>query len=337
METNDLTQEMESTFIQMFNDYHSQPEVYDNDIDKYIHEIYAEAPNVFPKYPYMSPSSLGSCPRGLYYKHHRAKKDNLPRQPHQARWQRIGTSVGDIMQRDILFMEKHLKDVAGYEAPFKFIFNEDGTPMFEEFAKKNHPVTYDGVSFYLFGAPDGVMTYTDESGEEHKVLLEIKSKQTTYARTGEWSMREAERKHIMQTIAYAIMFDLEYVIITYQNLSKKGWELSPEDEEKYPDLRAFAYRITDEDKEEVLRELSSLVGMFNERICPLPDLREWTFNNYKIKIATDITDEELALVEEDVAEIQENSTNKMEVNSVTKALAELKFIRELYKDGKLTE
>lgn len=332
METNELTTEMEETFIQMFNDYHTQPEVYDDEIDKYIHEIYAEAPTVYPKRPYMSPSSIGSCPRGLYYKHHGAKKDNLPRQPHQARWQRIGTTVGDIVQRDILFMEKHMERVAGYKAPFTFQFNENGTPRFEEFAKKNHPVVYDGVSFYLTGAPDGIMNYTTEDGDVVPVLLEVKSKQTTYARTGEWSMREAEEKHLKQTIAYAIMYDLEYVLITYQNLSKKGWELSPEDEEKYPDMRAFAYKITEEDKDEILRDMAMLIRMFNERVCPLPDLREWTFNNYKIKIAQDLTEEELEIVKQEVAKIQEESANKFEVNSVTKALDELLLIRELYKN-----
>src|SRR5690606_31990304 len=119
------------------DDWHSQNELWDNELDAQIHRWYADPPKVWPQRPYFSPSSANSCPRELYVKAKGGKRDAFKRQPHQKRWTSIGTLVGDMIQRDILFIEKHYEKLTGNKPRFKFERNEDGTPAFEDFAKTN--------------------------------------------------------------------------------------------------------------------------------------------------------------------------------------------------------
>jgi hypothetical protein len=126
-----------------------------------------------------------------------------------------------MIQRDILFVEKFVPN-----ARFKFERTETGEPMFEDFAKAAVPVRYRNKLFHLFGSPDGVMQYVTDDGEIIRVGLEIKSKQTTYAQTGHYSMKEAEAKHVEQTKVYAMMYNLDYFLVVYVNASKKSWFLA---------------------------------------------------------------------------------------------------------------
>ena len=61
----------------ILDEWYSQPETWDNELDRTIHEWYANAPQVWPKRPYFSPSSATACPRELYvryaYRRHTAK------------------------------------------------------------------------------------------------------------------------------------------------------------------------------------------------------------------------------------------------------------------------
>src|SRR5690606_1664253 len=164
-----------------------------------------------------SPSSANSCSRELYVKAKGGKRDNFRRQPHQARWTGIGTAIGDMIQRDLLFIEKHYEKLTGNKPRFKFERNPDGTPAFEDFAKTNALVEHDGERFYLYGAPDGIMQYVTDDGEQIRVGLEIKSKQTTPARTSLHSMRAPDENHVKQTIAYSHMFNVNYYVILYVN------------------------------------------------------------------------------------------------------------------------
>ncbi|MCZ0847993.1 hypothetical protein O0536_25530, partial [Brevibacillus laterosporus] len=61
----------------------------------------------FRAQPYFSPSSADTEKRELYEKFRGAKKDIHPHPPYQGRWTRIGTAIGDVIQRDLLFIEKH--------------------------------------------------------------------------------------------------------------------------------------------------------------------------------------------------------------------------------------
>lgn len=290
--THDYSTQIEGDLIALLDDHYSLPETYDNALDAQIHAWYANPPNVYPKKPYFSPSSLGSDNRELYLKAKGARKDGFRKQPHQGRWQAIGTAIGDVIQRDLLFIERNYERLTGNKPRFKFVRNADGTPMFEDFAKTNKLVEHNGETFYLYGAPDGIMTYTTDDGEEIRVGLEVKSKQGTPAKTSHYSMREADSKHAKQTVAYAEMFDCDYYVVLYVNAAKQSWNMTDEQYAKTPDIRAFCQRITPEMKEEVFEQPAYVTKCVRENTPPPLNLDAWVFNNFKTACANSLTDEE---------------------------------------------
>lgn len=287
-------------FIATLNAVHSKAETWDNALDTQIHRWYADAPNVFPKKPYYSPSSANSCPRELYMKAIGAKKDAFPKPPHQGRWQSVGTKIGDIIQRDLLYAERNLK------TRFRFEKDAQGRPMFEDFAKTNKPVTHEGHSFYLFGLPDGIMEYTQDDGTVLRIGLEVKSKQTTSARTSLYSMREPDAKHVKQTIAYSEMYGVDHFIILYVNASKKGWVISEEDAIKTPDIRAFGLTFTDADRAELFDYLTSVSEAVRTKTPPPIDLSNFTFNNFKTACALSLSDEEYTGIKTQVKAVMQS-------------------------------
>lgn len=237
-----------------------------------------------------------------------------------------------MIQRDLLFIEKHGKNVLGYEPQFKFDRNRAGQPMFEEFAKKNHKVTYDGETFHLFGSPDGIMTYTDDDGNKIRIGLEIKSKQTTAAKTSEFSMREAEKKHVEQCVAYATMYGCAFYLIVYVNTSHKTWSMKKEDWLATPDLRVFGIEIGEEERKQVLGRLASVQRAIRLKEMPPLDLYNFTFNSFKTACALSMSDEELLAAELEAERLKKSRAPAFVKNGFTQALAEVKEIRR--KNGK---
>lgn len=326
--TNELTTQIEGDFIALLDDWHSQNEVWDNELDAQIHRWYADPPKVWPQRPYFSPSSANSCPRELYVKAKGAKRDNFKRQPHQARWQRIGTNIGDMIQRDLLFIEKHYEKMTGNVPRFKFERNEDGTPMFEDFAKTNALVEHAGERFYLYGAPDGVMTYTTDDGEVIRVGLEIKSKQTTPARTSLHSMQGPEESHVAQVTCYAHMFNVDYYVILYINAAKQGWTLTEDQYHKTPDIRAFCLNITDSDKGKIFDRFADITKSIREETPPKLDLSEWFFNNYKTACAESLTDSEYADIKDYVRRVLRSGISDKKKQEIYDTYLFIKDVRE---------
>jgi len=289
-------------FTEQLDRWYSMPEQYDNELDTLIHRWYSNPPQVWPKRPYFSPSSSKACPRELYMKAKRAKKDSFPKPPYQGRWQEIGTAIGDIIQRTVLAMERNMPD-----CPFRFERNEDDTPVFEDFAKRNHEINHNGQRFYLYGTCDGVMQYVNEDGEIIRVGLEVKSKQTTPSKTSLYSMREAEEGHRKQCVAYSLMYGVDYYIILYVNAAKKNWVISDEDYEATPDIRAFGFEITDADRAELLDNFAEITAAINTDTPPKMDLSRWTFNNFKTACALSLTEEELAEIKSQVSKVMRSS------------------------------
>lgn len=292
--TADLSAQIEGDLIALLDDWFSLPETYDDKLDSQIHAWYVNPPKVWPERPYFSPSSLGSCPRELYLKAKGAKRDAFRRPPHQARQAKMGTLTGDMIQRELLFIEKHYERLTGNTPRFRFLRDSEGRPRFEEFAKANVKVTHNSETFYLYGSPDGIMEYVTDNGETIRVGLEIKSKASTAARTSTYSLREAEAGHTRQAMAYARMFGCDYYVILYVNLAKKGWFMSEEDYAKTPDLRAFCLRITDADIAKALERPAYVTRCVREGTPPPLDLDNWTFNNFKTACALDLSDDEFA-------------------------------------------
>lgn len=302
----ELTKKIEGDFLYQVDQWFSKGMgIWDDELDKQIHKWYANVGKVWGKKPYFSPSSLNSCPRELYLKSKGAKRDELAIQPHQGRWQRLGGLGGDMLQREILMMERHYEDVIGEDLKFKFYRDNEGRPLFEEFAAVNKQVEIDGEEFYLFGMPDGIMEYTDDDGKKYRVGLEIKSKQTTNARTSAYSMREAEESHVIQTVAYSEMYSCDIFLIVYINYSKKSWVMSDEEYEKTPDLRAFCMEISDKDRFEAFMFASDIrKSVKGNGDVPKLNLDKWTFNNYKKACANDLSKEELQELHQEVQRVQ---------------------------------
>ncbi|MGM0904225.1 MAG: hypothetical protein ACQEXB_24365 [Bacillota bacterium] len=304
------------------------PEQYDNDLDRQIHQWYANPPQVWPKRPYFSPSNSKACPRELYVKAKRAKKDSFPKPPYQGRWQEIGTAVGDVIQRTVLAMERNLLN-----CPFRFERTEDGRPMFEDFAKKNHEIVHNGQRFYLYGTCDGIMQYLNaETGEIIRVGLEVKSKQSTPAKTSRHSMRDAEEGHRKQCVAYSIMYNVDYYIILYVNTAKKGWVISDEDYAATPDIRAFGFEITDTDRRELLDSFAEIARCIAEDIPPALDLSRWTFNNFKTACATSLTNDEYDVLKAQVKRMMRSSMPDWKKQGYFDAI---QFIREVREQGEI--
>jgi len=324
----DLCTQIEGDLIALLDDWHSLPEVWDNELDAQIHRWYADPPKVWPKRPYFSPSSANACPRELYLKAKGAKKDNFRRQPHQSRWAGVGTSIGDMIQRDLLFIEKHYEAKTGNVPRFKLVYTADGRPMFEDFAKTNVLVEHSGEKFYLYGTPDGIMEYLTDDGETIRFGLEIKSKQTTPARTSLYSMRDAEKSHIMQTYCYAQMYNVDYYVILYVNAAKHGWEMTEEEYRKTPDIRAFCGRISNEDKAIVFDKFAGIVKAVREGTPPPLDLDAWTSNKFKTACAQSLTDDELSNIKAQVRRYLKSSMSGRRKQAYYDAWEFIKSVRE---------
>jgi hypothetical protein len=318
-------------FKAMLDGWHSVPEVRDRELDIQIHQQYADRLTYLQKnwarsgVPYFSPSATSACPREQYYKLLLEGKHTSDGQKsaHQGRWQRIGTAVGDVIQRDLLFIEKHYKDVFDEEPPFKPEYTAEGYPAWEDFIYNYHKVP--GKAYQLLGTGDGILQHKDGT----RIGLEIKSKQTTSARTSEYTMRAPEAGHILQCVAYSIMYGLDKYLIVYVNLSKKSWEMSAEDLEKTPDVRVFEVNITEEMRQEVLARFDYIMKCYKDKTPPPMDILKWTFNSYKHIIAAELSEKELSELRNQVRAIRRSDEYPSYLkDAVIDAYNEIKDIRE---------
>lgn len=333
--TQSIANQIAQHFTDFLNVWHSQPEVYDDALDAQIHAMYAnvltdKSRKVWPPrgIPYFPPSAAGACPRSLYEKALGAKKDISVQPPHQGRWTRIGTAVGDMIQRDILFAEKYYAKATGQQPRFVFERNAYGEPMFEQFAPGLAQVTHNGATFALYGYCDGLLLYRTDDGEVLRVGLEVKSKQTTAAKTSEYSTRNGpDEKHVKQTICYSRMYGVDYYVILYVNCAKKAWEMTVEDFAKNPDIKAYGLYITDEMREEIFDGFAAIVHAVNTKTPPPLDIENFTFNNFKRACALSLTEEELAAIERKVSAISRSSLPDWKKRGPIEALAEIQRIR----------
>lgn len=326
----DISAQIEGDFIAMLDEWGSLQEVWDNDLDAQIAKWYSNPPKVWPKrdYPYFSPSAATVCPRAMYMKAIRAKKDAVKKPPHQSRWQAIGTAIGDVMQREILAIERNFEKHTGNKPRFKFARNADGTPLFEDFAKKNHLVEYGGEKFYLYGAPDGIMEYVTDEGEIIRVGLEIKSKQQSPSATSKRSMKQPSEAHLAQTALYSLMYDCKYYIVLYVNGAKRAWDMSAEEYENFPDIRAFCRKVNEAERTPIFDKFAKVAKAIRENNPPLPDLDEWKFNDYKTAIAESLSEEEYDEIKAQVRRMLKSGLPDWKKQNYYDAFEFIKSVRE---------
>lgn len=249
---------------------------------------------------YFRPSSANDCQRELYHRLRGDRKDPQTKKAYHGRWQRIGTKIGELLQTDILYIEKHFRKKTGNPPPFIPERTSEGYPAWEEFVWGCVEIEYKGHKFSIIGEPDGVLKHQDGK----RIGLEIKSKQTTNAQTSKFSMRAPTEAHLKQSTAYAIMHDLDTYLIVYLNASKKSWNMSDEDYDKTPDMRVFEMMITDDMKTDLLDYWVEALEAVDANTPPPVDLSKWQFNDYKEIISETITEQEFVDLKAEARAIQ---------------------------------
>lgn len=303
---------------------------------------YAKQPEKF-----IRPSMVGSDKQALWYQLRGDKSDEdllygHPVKPaFQQRWQAIGTVVGDMLQRQVLSAEYNvIKHPFEFDFAFerKFFQSEELEdvyhPMFEEFARKTW---YTGKGTPICGTCDGILNYGYSSrGDLTRIGFEVKSKQTSYASTGDYSMKAPDPKHVKQIKTYALMYGLDYYFIVYQNCAKKSWNMSREEQLKYPDMRVFGVYISPEEKAEHEAYLDSLWDLQNTTEKPELDLLNWNFNGYKKTILKEMTREEFGELTSQLLSIENGRFSAFEKKSARTAYDEIEAYmiehKGLYKD-----
>jgi hypothetical protein len=303
-------------FLEMINRFQSiGREIYDDTLQvQFLQQQIDIIQTPIIKYPprnvpYFSPSSANSCKRELYVKAIGQKRDQQERLPFQTRWQLMGTAFGSVMQYQLLLIEKWYPQLFGTESPFYFERNEKNQPKFEDFAKRLTTHHHRNHDILLFGAPDGILIHRATGT---RVLLECKTKQTTYGATGNFKMKEPSQDHARQTICYSLQHTangeapLNDVIVLYGNLSKKSWNMSREEMEKHPDLRAFDVHITASDRLNVLDTFADVLDAVATKTPPALELDKFLFNNFKTECALSLSNEEWKDISKKVSEVQKS-------------------------------
>ncbi|MBH9580093.1 PD-(D/E)XK nuclease family protein [Staphylococcus felis] len=319
-------------FLEQLNKFHTFPEPYDDELNIHISEGLAkylrQGKKVDWSKPFFAPSSASKCPRELYTKALRNKqgyplfrKDSREWRPHQRRVTAQGTKIGDWLQYEILLMERHYEAFTGEKPRFIFDKTEDKMPRMEDFAYVSHEVEFDGQKFNLNGTTDGILIDT-HTGE--RVILEIKSKQETPAKTNYTQMKEPKIDHINQVTCYSEMYGVDKAIIVYVNTAKPKWFADEETLAKTPDIRAFDVDITGEMKINVFSYFADITKAVLDECPPLPHLAKWQFNDYKSAIAKTLTDDEINQLEIHLSLFKPSTNMAWMKRSMESALVDIK-------------
>ena len=316
-------------YLRMMQTWHGLSDKTDEKLDALIHLQMAEILERGKDWSlynrtYFRPSSAGACQRGLYHQLRGDRKDEERKQPHQGRWQRIGTEIGGLIQRDLLHIEKHYRKRTGDIPPFVPERTSEGYPAWEQFVWGAVDIEYRGHKFSIIGEPDGILKHSDGQ----RIGLEIKSKQTTNAATSSFSMKAPQESHVKQITAYSIMHDLDLYLVNYVNGSKKKWVMTEEELKKTPDFRVFEVMITEDMKTELLDYWVEVLEAVEANEPPKVDLSKWTFNNYKEIIAETITEQEFADLKATARAAQNSRMLQYEKNSYADGIRFIESYRQ---------
>ena len=314
------------------NEFHLYDNVYDDELDIFINQSYADVlkkgKNVDWSKTYFSPSSANKCPRELYHKSKRHKKDPKIWQSHQRRWVQFGEGVAAVLQREFMLSDRHFEKFTGRKPRYSMAFTDEGYPFMEEFVFKQKSFNHDGEEFSILGTLDAVLV-DNETGKP--LIVELKSKMQTPSKTSQSAMKEAQESHVKQVVCYSLLYDIDEGVIFYQNLAHAGWDMTPEAFQKTPDIRLFDVDISKDSQEEILDFFADITRRLRENDPPLPDLSKWKFNDYKNAISESLTDDEMERLEM-VNEFLKESQPVWMQKQMDMALNDIKRRREAIKD-----
>src|SRR5699024_7461990 len=123
------------------------------------------------------------------------------------------------------------------------------------------------------------------------------------------------------------MYDCDYYMILYVNYAKQGWNMTDEQYEKTPDIRAFCEKVTDKHNVIVFDKAVLVKKDVRENISREMDIGDYTFNNFKRATAESLSDEEVSDLERTVEQAKHSSLPKWQVASYVEAVNDIKRLR----------
>lgn len=188
--------------------------------------------------PRFSPSSSDKCERELFFKALKMKRDDQTSHPFQRRWTRNSTAVHGAIQKQLLEAEVILDN-----PEFKVMRLDNGLPAWEKNIENHKVIEHNGVKFVVFGMCDGILDFKDGT----KVGFEFKTKSNSVAQIKQ--IKEPSSSHVMQTVAYSILFGVDEWLITYESVAKDKWSTA---ENARPDFKVFYHKVTEQDRKRLL-------------------------------------------------------------------------------------
>jgi hypothetical protein len=263
-------------FLEQLDAYYASPNssFYDNAIARRFYEQKLRYLKFTP-YPKDGLVTFGAsgtalCDRQVVFKHGGTKPEKTDDIPFRGRQRRQGTANIELLQLDLVHMEKRLGDDAKFT--MARVVREDGfTEWLMEDAAQNrmvfeypHPETGELVKFAITAKPDGILDY-----EGDRLIFEYKTKATgLLAMNGKLDRNGAQADHLRQVTAESLVFGIREGIILYESTEKPAW-FSDEDNsnvpktrktwrdgQPVPDLRAFYFYVTDEMQNALLADLA---------------------------------------------------------------------------------
>src|SRR5699024_663143 len=99
-----------------------------------------------------------------------------------------------------------------------------------------------------------------------------------------------------------------------------------------PILRAFCYRITDEDRYELLANLADIQRSIDENRPPKMDVAKWTFNNYKQATVESLTEEDIRHIRKVRDRVSSSNMPQFRKNQIAGAADEIEYMYEEIKE-----
>jgi hypothetical protein len=270
-------------FLEQLDAYYASPNssFYDNAIARRFYEQKLRYLKFTP-YPNdglvtFGASGTNKCDREVVFKYGDVKPEKSDDLPFRGRQRRQGTANIELLQLDLVHMEKRLGERAKFKVaevdrierhPVDDVFYTEW--LLEDAAQKRkifeypHPETGELVRFAITAKPDGILDY-----EGDRLIFEYKTKATgLLAMNGKLDRNGAQPDHLRQVTAESLVFGIREGIILYESTEKPSW-FSDEDNsnvpktrktwrdgQPVPDLRAFYFYVTDEMQNVLLADLA---------------------------------------------------------------------------------
>ncbi|ATO50999.1 hypothetical protein BrL25_19000 [Brevibacillus laterosporus DSM 25] len=267
MVTSERAPRIEREFTEQLDAYYASPATsyYDNAISRRFYEQKLRHLK-FKPYPQdglvtFGASGTDKCDLEVFFRNQKVKPKKSDDIPFRGRQRRQGNANIELVQLDLVHMEKRLGD----NAKFTVETNEEGAYMFEDEAQQRVVFEYDGVKFAITAKPDGILRYNGSD----RLLFEYKTKASGLrAMNSKLDRNGAQDDHLRQVTAESLVFGIHEGVLLYESTQKPAW-FSDEDRsyvtkgqktwadgKPMADMRPFYFYITDEMQERLLRDLA---------------------------------------------------------------------------------